>query len=498
MTKISLKKNILANFAGSAWAALMALAFIPLYIQLMGVESYAIVGVFSSMMAMLAVLDLGLSQAMNREMARYSSDKDSFRRMGDTARTLEVVYWAVAFIVGGIVFFLASPIAEYWLKPEQLRRDDLEHSLQIMGGVIALRWPVSLYVGGLNGLQRQVQVNVWQSLVATVQGVGALGVLWFVAPTIHVFFAWQIIVAIIQVYILRTLMWRSLPHGVTGSFDRIILKNIWRFAAGMSGISLLATVLTQLDKIILSNILTLSDFGYYVFASTVAAILFKLVGPVFTAYYPSLTALVTKNDQLEMANMYHKACQLMTISILPVALVLVFFSKEVLQIWSSDDALVLHASLLISLLAMGNLLNGLMHLPYALQLAHGWTGLAFFQNLVAVIVMAPSTYFVAERWGAQGAAFLWVLLNVGYFLISINIMHFRLLKNEKWNWYFGDVIKPSAAIVVPFIFSISIIDNETGYWRSIAILVVTLLFSTFAGVAGSTTMRPIFIRLFNK
>ena len=40
------KRNVLANFAGRAWSALMALAFLPLYIRFLGIESYGLVGIF--------------------------------------------------------------------------------------------------------------------------------------------------------------------------------------------------------------------------------------------------------------------------------------------------------------------------------------------------------------------------------------------------------------------------------------------------------------------
>ena len=67
---MALKNNIYANFSGSAWSTIMGLIFVPLYIRIMGVESYGIVGVFTSLIGILAVLDLGLSQSMSREMAR--------------------------------------------------------------------------------------------------------------------------------------------------------------------------------------------------------------------------------------------------------------------------------------------------------------------------------------------------------------------------------------------------------------------------------------------
>lgn len=489
---MSLKRNVFANFAGSAWSALMGLAFVPFYIRLMGVESYGIVGVFTSLMAMLAILDLGLSQAMNREMARLSSKEQNIHHMADTAHTLEVVYWGIALIVGCIIALLAKPIANYWLNPEHLTRGDLRQALWIMGLVIALRWPVSLYTGGLNGLQRQVQVNVLLSVVATMQGVGALIALWFVEPTIQVFFMWQAVVALVQVIALRTVFWRSFPHDHGGTFNKKVLNEIWRFAAGMSGISLLATVLTQLDKVLLSKLLPLSEFGYYTFAATVAAVLFRLIGPVFTAYYPRLTELVSKNDQSGLVNTYHQGCQLMAVVILPVSGVLVFFSKEILDIWTHNPNMVQHASLLISLLTIGNMLNGLMHMPYALQLAYGWTNLAFFQNVVAVAVLAPAIYFTTLRWGAVGAAAVWIVLNSGYILISIHVMHRRLLRNEKWRWYFNDIIKQLGMIIILIVFARLVLGEGAGNWAIVVVLFFTLFATTVVAIESSSALRSKF------
>ncbi len=486
---MSLKRNVLANFAGSAWSALMGLAFVPFYIRWMGVESYGVVGVFTSLMGMLAVLDLGLSQAMNREMARASSDEQDSHRMADTARTLEVIYWGVAVVVGVVIALLAKPIADYWLNPQQLTRGGLQQAIWIMGLVIALRWPVSLYMGGLNGLQRQVQVNVLLSAVATLQGVGALLVLWFVAPTIQAFFMWQAVMALVQVIALRNALWRNLPNRQAGRFNKKVLNDIWRFAAGMSGISLLATILTQLDKVILSKILPLSEFGYYTFAATVAAVLFRLIGPVFTAYYPRLTELVSRNDKQGLVRTYHQGSQVMAIAILPATIALVLFSKEILDVWTGNPDMALHASLLISLLAIGNALNGLMHMPYALQIAHGWTRLALVQNVIALAVLAPAIYFATLRWGAVGAAAVWIALNSGYIFVSIHVMHRYLLGSEKWSWYFSDTIKPLAAIVILSLIAGLVLGENAEGWAVVVVLLITLLATTVAAIASSSALR---------
>jgi hypothetical protein len=130
---------------------------------------------------------------------------------------------------------------------------------------------------------------------------------------------------------------------------------------------------------------------------------------------------------------------------------------------------------------MGTALNGLMHLPYALQLAYGWTKLAFHMNAVAVLILVPSIILMASLYGAVGAAIIWVVLNSGFVLISIPLMHHRLLKGEQWKWYFEDVGLP-LAVAVAAAFCGSLFVPGTGPRFQLAMVLAGILLF----VAGST------------
>jgi len=54
---MSVKKNIIANYLGNAWAALMGFAFVPIYIKYLGPEAYGLVGLFVVLQGMIAILD---------------------------------------------------------------------------------------------------------------------------------------------------------------------------------------------------------------------------------------------------------------------------------------------------------------------------------------------------------------------------------------------------------------------------------------------------------
>jgi O-antigen/teichoic acid export membrane protein len=441
-----LKKNIAANFAGSIWQALMGLVFIPLYIKFMGIESFGLIGIFATLQVIFGLLDVGLGGTLTREMARLSVLPSKEQEMRNLVRTLEVIYWSIAVFVGIAVVSLSPFFAHHWIKAGQLSPQTIEQALLIMGFVMAFQMPIGFYSGGLVGLQKQVLLNIVNVCMNTLRGAGAVLILWLVSPTIQAFLLWQIVISIINTFFLAMFIWRRLPHtDKKAVFQKQLLTDIWRFTAEMSGISIFAVILTQLDKVILSKILSLEMFGYYTLASMIAMNLGRIVGPVFLSIYPRFTQLVSINNQDELKRLYHKSSQLIAVLILPVAIVIALFSYEVILLWTQNPVTAEKTHLLLSILICGSALNMLMNPPYALQLAFGWTRLSLFKNFIAVILLVPLIIYMTTHYGATGAAIAWLVLNLGLFFLEIPIMHYRLLRTEKWRWYWQDVGVPLIA-----------------------------------------------------
>ena len=97
--------------------------------------------------------------------------------------------------------------------------------------------------------------------------------------------------------------------------------------------------------------------------------------------------------------------------------------------------------------------NGLMWIPYQTRTAHGWTSLAVLINIIAVtIIVFGILWNTTPRYGAEGAAWVWVSLNAGYVLIGIHFMYRRILSTEKWKWYIHDLMLPlgtGTAVAIP-------------------------------------------------
>ncbi len=433
-------------------------------------------------MAILNLLDLGLSATLNRELARLSAQQDKNREQRDLVRTLEMVYWIAATLLGLLVLAVAPIVARYWINSQELPVETVTAAVRLMGLVFIFQFPFALYQGGLMGLQRQVLLNGILGGMGTVRSLGAVAVLWWISPTIQAFFAWQFIVSALQTFSLRSCLWWILPEDSSRPrFRKAALLEVWRFAAGMTGIALVTVFLTNLDKVLLSYLLSLEKYGYYMVGASAASGIYMLSAPFYMAAFPRFSQMVAAGENDQTTRLYHLLCQSIAIVVLPVVAVVALFSPEVLMIWTHNPAVVENSHLFVSLLVIGTGLNGLLNIPYAFQLANGWTKLAFYQNVVSVIVVVPALIISTRLYGGFGAAVIWVALNASWILITPHIMHRRLLPTEKWRWYLFDIMKPMLGIVGAVVFLRWLIPFAT-----LGLLAQFLLLGAIWAIASAT------------
>lgn len=487
-----LKRNLVANYLGQGWTALMGLAFIPLYIQYLGIEAYGLIGLFAVMQAWLTLLDMGMTPTLNREMARYTAGAHTPQSIRDLLRSLEILCFSLAALIAIGVWGASGYLASDWLKAEKLATAVVAQALSVMALVVALRFAEGIYRGSLFGLQRQVWYNGASAILATVRHAGALAVLAWVSPTVQAFFLWQALISLLSVAIFATSVHRSLPQPpLPPKFSHQALAEVWKFASGMMAITFLALLLTQVDKVLLSRLLTLESFGYYTLAATVAGVLYIVIGPIASAIYPRMVELSTRDDQVALVTVYHQAAQLVTILTAPAVMLLTFFAGGVVFMWSGDVGLAENTTPILLPLVLGTFLNGLMWIPHQCQLAHGWTSLAIKTNIVAVVVLIPAIFWVVPHYGAVGAAWIWVALNAGYVLIAIQFMHRRLIPNEKWRWYFADLLLPMVGAVVVILLAqrfqpASYVDR----WHWFSFLLIAGSLALGASTALANLVRP--------
>lgn len=487
---MSVKQNVFANYLGQAWITLMGVIFLPLYIQYLGMEAYGLVGLFATVQAAFVLLDFGMTPTLSREMSRYSAvakEDDSIRSV---LRTMEYVSFATAGVCAVIVWAGAAWIAESWLRLDSLPVEQAGNAIALMGIVAGLRLAEGLYRGAMIGLQRQVALNLSSSILATLRWAGGIGIMAWWSPTIVAFFVWQAWVSFVTIIVLAFAVYKELPKSsFAARFSLPVLSQRMQFSSGMMTNAVLALLLTQLDKVLLSRILSLEAFGYYILAATVANLVLQLVAPISQAYYPHLSRLFVKEDITGLTLSYHQSSQLVCAAIFPLGLLLAFFGESILVLWTGNDVMGRNVSPILALLAIANTLHGAMFMPNMLRLAYGWAWYAVKLNTVAVLLLVPAVLWATPRYGAVGAAWVWLILNAGYVAVGIPYLHRRVLPNEMGKWFKEGLVFPLIAVAVVMLAAFHSMPDPEQKLTTLMFLFCVWAMSVIVVVFSGTSLR---------
>ena len=379
-------------------------------------------------------------------------------------------------------------LTTWWLHSPNVSSEAVRDSARVFAVVALLQWAMSFYVFSLMGLQKQVALNAIQIPFGAITSLGGLLVIWWGPRSITALLTWQAATLAVQCLVVYRYFWRTIGFKRSDGQVRFsVLRNQWRFSAGMTGISTTGFVIINLDKWILSRLLTLEAFAQYSLAVTVSRGLYVLIAPVFNTYFPRLSSLMASGDASSIRECYHTATQVMAALILPLAAVVALFSHEIMQVWLHDEGLAAAAAPLASVLVIGTCLNGLMNIPFAAQLAQGNTRIGLITNIGLLVCLVPSIIWATIHYGALGGAVMWAAANAAYVLVGIPLTHAYVLAADSRAWLLTDVLPPALAAFIVALIARTLVPSGLGSIS--ALLAVAAVWIAATGLAFATSPR---------
>ncbi|NOS88677.1 MAG: polysaccharide biosynthesis protein [Methylococcaceae bacterium] len=458
---MSLKKNTIANYIGQGYTTLIGIFMLPFYLTYLGGEAYGLVGFFTVMAAWLALLDMGLSPTLARQCAHQrglvGNDLGKLRQL---VRSIEVVF-AVLSLGIGIGINLAAPwIASQWLTVKTLPQTDVSYCITLMGIIIGLRWFGSLYRGGIQGMEQMVWLNAANIVIASLRYVLVYGMLRWVTQQATHFFEFQLAVSLIELAVLGIKFYVLMPKAKLQfyGFSWPTLKAVLPFTGSIAYTSSLWILLTQTDKLILSHLLPLKEYGYFALVAVIANGLLTLTNPVSQAILPRMTLLLSQGNEADMLGLYRKSTQLVATLIFPIAGTLALFAKQVLFAWTGDLGAANWGGPILQWLMLGNGILAISSFQYYLQYAYGKLRLQVINSTINTIAQLPILIFAANHYGALGVAYAWFALRLATFFIFPSIVHNRLAPGLHFRWLFIDLLPRLLLTVLCLTFFSIVID----------------------------------------
>ncbi|MBO6569323.1 MAG: oligosaccharide flippase family protein [Kordiimonadaceae bacterium] len=410
---MSIRKHLLANLLGRSSVLLLNFVTLPFYYQVLGPAAMGLIGINAAIVTLVSLLDVGLPTALNRNMSiLYSTNKND--QMASNLRSFETIFIATS---GGVLLFsglLSNLMVEYWITSVDLPHSEILMSLDLMLMAAALRFLVSIYQASLYGLHQQVAVNWLVFCSASFRFVAPLVFFLYGRQTVVVFFWFQLIAVVCEFAILFFLNWKCVGWGhFLCKPSLTVLRKSLSFSLGVTGISISAALLSQLDKIILAKLLDLSQFGYYAIAFSLSAGIVSLAYPVTNAAFPHLTASTSRNDVQRAHSNFEFFYQALVGLLLPLCIFGCIHAPHLMTLYLGDEGAGFVWPLFATLV-VGSFFAGLTSLPHVALLSTGNWKPPFILNMLSVPIYAFSI-FLAASVGAGTVAFAYLIFQIFYF-----------------------------------------------------------------------------------
>lgn len=474
--------------------SLVGILMLPSYIRYMGAESLGLVGFFLMLSGWLQFLDMGMTSVFSRQCSLFRAGVISHIDVRKLLRTLEYFFGTLALSIIFLGFILSSWLAESWLRLVTLNQSTVAWTITIMACLVGLRWISALYRSGLVGLERQGDVNVITAIVATIKYVLVVPYFIFVSSDILNYFQYQLFAGFLELFLYgRWLRGVALPKYLLSVRPSIkTLREVLPFASSVAFTSAISIALVNFDKVILSRILDLTEYGYFTLAVIVAGGLLYFISPVTQIFQPRFSVLVAQNKYLELRARFSELTQFLCSLMSGLGFGIALFAEPILLEWSGSHEVAFHAGPILFWYALGNAIIGILSLPYILQFAHGMLRLHVFGTAAFAIWLIPLTVWSAISYGAVGAGRVWLTSNLLFLLIWVPIIFKNYAFGSYARWIVRDVIFPSIASALPIlIFSNMNLFELKGFHLIVSLIIVSLVGISLGVLVGVDSRRRI-------
>ena len=370
------------------------------------------------------------------------------RPAGRLLRSFELLLLPITLATCVAIYLSSGWIAETWLQTRELSTGTIMQCISLMGLMVGLRLYATLYKSGLQGVELHGWLNATNVLIATLRYFGGLFTVAYVSQDPLDFFLFQTAVAPVETLAFASKAYVQLasPRLLTG-IDWRVVKPVLPFAGGMFFTSLLWIVLTQLDKVLLSKVLLLNEYGYFSLVALITTGIMTLTNPLVQTLLPRMTMLVAEGRIAEMERLYLNATRFVCSVLFPMAAVIAWHGQALIFARTGDAAAAQWSERMLFWYVPGSALMAVGAFQFYLQYAYGQLRLHIWYSVVSTAVSVPIVIYAALVHGAYGAALAWFFLRLATFLIWPPVVHRRFAPRLNGVWM-GEMLRITAMTVL--------------------------------------------------
>ena len=413
---MSLRRNTLWNLAGTGLPLVLGAITIPYLIKEVGVEAFGILTIVWALIGYFSLFDFGLGRALTQQVA-------AARSTGSDASLPSLVktglwFTTVTGLLGGVILGMTSEkLALDWLNVSMSLQPSTANALLIA----AIGIPLTTVTTGLRGILEGYEdfrvVNLLRMCLGAANfGLPALSVMfldkslvWMVASLI----AARVLMLVAHAWEVH----KKLPADWSrGEVSQEKMRRLLSFGAWMTISNIISPLMVTADRFVISGALSASVVAYYTVPFEALIRVLVLPAALTAALFPRI-ASVMKLNPAEAKILYRKCLLIVAGILLPVCILIALGSRWGLQLWLGQD-FADRSWAIVSVMALGLLLNGMAHVPFAVIQAGGDSRTTAYLHLIELVFYVPLLFYCMKTFGILGAAIAWTT-RVGVDLLAL-------------------------------------------------------------------------------
>ncbi len=492
-----LLKNSIANVLGKLWGFFSVYAFTPIFLHLLGAESFGLITVYTTALAAVVIFDLGLSSVLQRELPRLKHDEVLSRNL--IALSL-IIGYSIAFTLTTVCLLQIESIANHLLPNPTVNIENYSHAVALLLVAVFIQIPTSIYIATLMAREKQVLANKLLFLQGVARTVPAIGALHLYESTIYSYSITQVGAAALTLFLChRSVATREAPNTrilLTREAKELFVSNR-NFQAGTVALSFLSVASTQIDKIFVTGVLGTKLLGFYAISSTIALLPLTLGIPVAMAFYPRLIAASAHKKINDFRFLYRTATGTISVIVFPVSAITVLAPDHVLNIWGIKSDVVAATTSATSILSIAQLLQATTIIPYYVCLCYGNVLPSIITSIIFISALILQYTLLSPLVSIEGIsyAFLWATaITIPGYMLWVHRLHMR---EQFTYWLTHGVFTPTILSFSITHFSLTLLSMQTSTPTRVFLfftLAMTAVLSALCILLANSHLRSIAIK----
>jgi O-antigen/teichoic acid export membrane protein len=480
------RRQLVANGIGRVWGFLSNFVFVPIYLQILGVDNFGVVALFTTVAGIVAFLDLGLSPTLAREL---HDQRRTVQQKTNLLFSYEGAYAAIVGIVAIVALLVPSGAFSILLAQQDLARPEVAYSVRLVFICAAAQMMFNFFVSGLLGVEEQVRGNIVIVAGGLVRGALVIVPLWFFPQPIT-YLLWQLVFVTVFALLARHMLYRAIDPDRKCSqreFSLAVITDNLSFTRGMFLVAVISAVIAQMDKLFISKIEGMASLSEYSLASTFAQLLVFVISPITLTLLPRLVRNATSGNADAVRSLFLVSHKLVAAIVCASVASLIYFGPTLIGIWTGGHLDTASISTYFAPLAIGYALLALQTIPHSIAVANkNLSGILLYGGIGAALTL-PAYWYLIRSFGIPGAAATWLCLQICLYPLYLHWVNQKFIGVQSlwWSLMVPSLLLPlAAALLISFLGS-RLLDATNHVLTNLAIAGCTTLVSLYCSFAIS-------------